>query len=142
VSWDDPRVTWGDSTITWGGRIGVDPVLDYERPDVEALVFHIARPVGGVTSWAYSVLETQGLRGWVSATSLQVDVRAKDRRTARLRADQVRRSVCALPFVPWDGGVVARVQVLEGPFWFPDEDGQPRYVARYEVLAHPLPALV
>ena len=141
MSWDDPRVTWGDLTITWGGRVGVDPVLDYERPDVEALVFHIARVVGGVTSWAYSVLETDGLHGWITATSLQVDVRAKERGLARMRADQVRRSVCALPFYDWEDGIVARVEVLEGPFWFPDEDRQPRYVARYEVLAHPRPAL-
>jgi hypothetical protein len=117
-----------------------DPILAYPRPDVEALVFATAKPFGGVVTWAYAAQESGGLPGWLTATSVQVDVRAGSREAARARADEIRRAVCALPFAPWDEGVVARVNVTEGPFWFPDPDGAPRYVARYEVLAHPLPA--
>jgi hypothetical protein len=53
----------------------------------------------------------------------------------------VRQIVCALPGVPWAEGVCSYVQPVEGPFWMADPDGGPRYCARYEIRAHPLPVV-
>ena len=116
--------------------MAADPVLAYDRPDVDALVHDTVKDFGGVTNWVYAANDV-GLRGWLIASSVQVDVRASSRAAAWQRAEAVRRTLCDLPSVPWDGGVVTRVNVLEGPQWLPDPDGAPRFVARYEFIAHP-----
>lgn len=116
-----------------------DPVLDYARPDVEQLVYQVVKPLGGVVSWAYTAAE-RDLRGWLTSVNVQVDIRSHNKTNALRRADLARRAVCALPWVDWPDGVVARVDVLEGPFWLPDENGGPRYVARYGLIVHPVPA--
>ena len=118
---------------------GVDPVLHYPRPDVEALVWSTVRLFGGVVTWAYTTAE-RDLYGWLSTVNVQVDARAGRKGEAYRRADLIRRAVCALPWTDWDQGVVARVDTTEGPFWLPDVDGAPRYVARYAISVHPRPA--
>jgi hypothetical protein len=121
--------------------MAADPALDYPRPDVEALVWDTVRSLGGCTTWAYSSGDqTRAPAGWLSIVSVQVDVRARSKHAAFQRADQARRLILALPYSAWDDGVVADVVNLDGPFWLPDTDGCPRYVARYEVRVHPLPA--
>ena len=117
---------------------GVDPVLAYARPDVEQLVYQTVKPLGGVITWAYTAGEASP-DGWLFTLSIQVDVRAHRKSAALARADACRRAVCALPWAEWPGGVIARVDVTEGPFWLPDENGAPRYVSRFAVMAHPRP---
>jgi hypothetical protein len=118
---------------------GYDPTLDYARPDVEALVHAVVQPYGGVVSWA-TTAEDRDLPGWLAAVTVQVDVKAGRKAECFRKADLIRRAVCALPWADWPDGVVARVDTTEGPFWLPDSDGAPRYVARYVVVVHPRPA--
>jgi hypothetical protein len=115
---------------------GVDPVLTYARPDVEWLVEQTVKPLGGVVSWAYTASDDV-FPGWLSTVNVQVDVRSHRKTTALERADACRRAICALPWAEWDQGVIVRVDVSEGPFWLPDDNGGPRYVARYAVMSHP-----
>ena len=58
-----------------------DPVLDYPRPDVEALVADVIGGLGvGTVTWAYTAAEgPDSLRGWVAAVSVQVDTRGNNR---------------------------------------------------------------
>lgn len=133
---------------------GADPVLRYARPDVVELVYRAIKPLGGVVTWEYTAADggasgygrtgggvpiPPGLAGWLVTVSLQVDIRAHNKAAARRRADAARRAICALPWAEWSGGVIARADVLEGPFWLPDENNAPRYVARYAITAHPVP---
>ena len=118
---------------------GVDPVLSYARPDVEQLVYQTVKPLGGVITWAYGAGEGP-FDGWQTTLNIQVDVRAHRKSAALARADACRRALCALPWVEWPDGVIVRVDVTEGPYWLPDANGAPRYVARYAVMAHPRPA--
>jgi len=120
---------------------GHDPALDYPRPDMELLVWETISPLGGCQSWSYSVIEeppSWNGAGWLSTTYVQVDCRAGSRHDANARADAARQAICALPWAAsWPHGRVCRVAVEEGPFWLPDPDGAPRYVARYALTAHP-----
>lgn len=117
-----------------------DPVLNFARPDVEALIYRTVVPLGGVVSWSYSAAE-RDLPGWLVTVDVQVDVRAGRKGDAYRRADEVRRAMCALPWADWADGVVSRVDITEGPSWLPDgSNGAPRYVARYAVVIHPRPA--
>jgi hypothetical protein len=115
---------------------GADPVLGYAAPDVEQLVFEAIRPLGGVITWSYTAGPGDPA-GWLWTVSIQVDIRAHSRGAASARADAARRVVCALPWAAWPDGVISRVDVIEGPFWMPDQGGAPRYVARYAITAHP-----
>jgi len=115
---------------------GADPVLDYPAPDVEQLVYETIRPLGGVITWSYTAGRGDP-PGWLATVSVQVDIRSHSRGAASARADAARRRICALPWASWPGGVITRVDVIDGPFWLPDETGAPRYVARYAVSAHP-----
>ncbi len=128
-----------DSMLELALPDGADPVLQYARPDVEQLVYETVRPLGGIVTWADSAGE-RDLPGWTVRTLVQVDVRAHRKSAASQRADVVRRAVCALPWASWPDGVIVRVDTIEGPFWLPDENGAPRYVARYAVWSHPRPA--
>ena len=118
---------------------GADPVLDWPRPDVEAIVGDVLDGLGvGTVTWAYTAAEgPDTLRGWVAAVSVQVDTRGNNRRTAYAKADAARRVICALPWTNTRGAVVARVNVIAGPFWLVDAEAGPRYVARYELVVHP-----
>jgi hypothetical protein len=120
-----------------------DPALTYARPDVEQLVWATVRDLGGVVTWAYTsgdLMRTPA--GWLTAVSVQVDVRARSKHVAFTRADAARQLVCGLAGTSFEGGVIATVENVEGPFWLPDPDGAPRYVARYTLTAHPLPTSV
>jgi hypothetical protein len=109
------------------------------QPDLEA---HVWSVIGGpgVTSFCYAA--THDFPDWLVAWSLQVDCRAKTKELAAALAEQTRqRMTTVLPAAPWEDGVVSYAQCIDGPFWLADpEDGGPRYVARYEVRAHPRPA--
>lgn len=118
---------------------GADPALNYPRPDFELLLYQTVQPLGGTVTWAYSATEGDP-PGWLFTAHVQVDCRASSRADASARADQARRAICALPAGSWPGGVVNSVEVTEGPLWAPDPDGAPRYVARYAVTGHPVPA--
>jgi hypothetical protein len=105
------------------------------QPDIEAHVWaQIGRP--GVTSFCYAV--TRDWAGWLVASFIQVDARARTKQAARDLAESVRQVIAGLPGTDWPEGVVSYVQAIEGPFWLPDpEDGAPRYCARYEIRTHP-----
>jgi hypothetical protein len=118
---------------------GADPALVVPRPNVEEHVHSILRPLGGIQVWAYAVQDLDPA-GWLVAASIQVDVRASSATASYRRADQARRVVCSLPLFPWAEGQVNRVDVVDGPFWLPDPDGRPRYVARYRLVFHPVAA--
>ena len=108
-----------------------------EQPDLEAHLWAQIRHLPGVTSFAYTAVQ-QDPAGWLMAHFVQVDARAKAKAAARDVAEQVRQLLTSrLPDVPWTEGTVCYVQPIEGPFWFPDDDGSPRYVARYEIRVHP-----
>lgn len=120
--------------------MAADPVLDYARPDVEALVWDTIKALArnkDITSWAYAANDPRTPAGWLSITSVQVDVRARYKQAAAAKADTVRRLLLGLPHQPWDGGVIARVNIVEGPFYLADVDGRPRYTLRCDVFAHP-----
>lgn len=110
-----------------------NPVI--RQPDVEAHVWASVRHLPGVTSFLYQ--QTRLWPGWVVAAQLQVDARAPRKQRARDLAEDARVIIEALPAAPWDGGVVSHVIVREGPQWEPDDDGGPRYYARYELRVHP-----
>lgn len=105
------------------------------QPDLEAHVWAQIGTLAGVTSFAYAA--EQMFPGWVYVHHVQVDARAKRKSAARDLAEHVRQLVVALPDVPWPDGTVATVDVTEGPFYLPDDDGLPRYCARYEIRVHP-----
>jgi hypothetical protein len=109
------------------------------QPDLEAWVWAQIKDLPGVTSFCYAVTHPMGYLPWLVAYSVQIDARAKGKQAARDLAEQVRQIMTGLPDVPWPDGVVSTADVIEGPFWLPDPnpDGGPRYVARYEVRAHP-----
>ena len=68
---------------------------------------------------------------------VQVDAWAKRKTVARNRAETARQRLMSLPDLDWPDGTVCYVQPVEGPFWLPGDDGEPRYVARYEIRVHP-----
>lgn len=105
------------------------------QPDLEAWVWANLRDLGGVTSFAYTA--AQLWPGWIYAHFVQVDARAKRKQAARDLAERARQVLMALPDVPWPEGCVCYLQPVEGPAWLPDDDGSPRYMARYEIRVHP-----
>jgi hypothetical protein len=109
---------------------------DIAAPDAEAWAWANLRDIRGLTSFAYTATQLDPA-GWLTSTFLQVDARSARRAPARDAAEQARRRLLGLPSAPWPDGVVCLVAVVEAPFWLPDDDGQPRYVARYEVRVHP-----
>jgi hypothetical protein len=115
---------------------GADPALFRPRPDVEAIVHAVLRPLTGVTVWSYAA-EELAPRGWLHQVEVQVDVRASTKERSWQRADMCRRAVCALPWQRVNGGVIVAVDVVDGPSWLPDPDGRPRYTARYALRCHP-----
>jgi hypothetical protein len=114
---------------------GADPALLVPRPDIEHWVYRLLKPIGQFQVWTYAVVDLDP-SGWAAAASLQLDVFASEKGVAYRLADAARRLVCSLPLVTWPEGVVNRVDVVDGPFWFPADTG-PRYVARYRVVFHP-----
>jgi hypothetical protein len=115
---------------------GFDPVHMMPRGDIERWVQVCLAPLGGIQVWAYAVIDyTQN--GYIAGASIQVDVRASSKSASFTRADAARRVVMALPTRRWDEGVISRTEVIDGPFWLPDQDGRPRYVARYLLVFHP-----
>jgi hypothetical protein len=112
------------------------PALPAAAPDVEAWVWANLKHLPGVTSFAYSGQQIDR-GGWLVSTYVQVDARSKRRAVARQTADRARLAVLGLAAADWAEGVVCLVEVVEAPFYLPDDDGLPRYAARYEVRAHP-----
>jgi hypothetical protein len=111
-----------------------DPVLRYARPAVELAARDAVRNLGGTVTWCFAATEGQP-RGWLSVVDVQVDVRANSKSAAWRRADACRRAIKLMPWGAHPHGVIARVDVTDGPFWLPDP--RPRYVARYAVWCHP-----
>src|SRR5262252_4128496 len=112
-------------------------VAQIVQPDLEAWVWAHVNDLPGVTSFAYAA--QTNWPPWLVAYSLQIDARGKTKQATRDTAEVVRQRMAALPDDPWPQGVVSYAQPVEGPFWMPDPDGGPRYVARYEIRAHPIP---
>jgi Bacteriophage minor capsid protein len=109
------------------------------QPDLEAWVWaniRELRSLGELTSFSYAATQLGG-HGWIYAHYVQVDVRHNRKEAARALAETVRQTILALPDVPWPEGTICYAQAVEGPFWLPDDDGQPRYTARYEIRVHP-----
>jgi hypothetical protein len=111
----------------------------FTHPDLEAWVWDNVCHLPGVTSFCFAVQTTWP--PWLVAYSIQADARAKTKQEARERAEELRQVISGLADVDWPGGVVCYVQITDGPFWLPDDDGSPRYCARYEIRAHPARAV-
>jgi hypothetical protein len=106
------------------------------QPDVEAFVWAQIGHLDGVTSFSVAAVPMP-LVPWQVAHTLQVDARAGGKRLAWERAEAVRRILWNLGQLPWAEGVVSYVQIVEGPVWLPDDDGQPRYMLRVDIRVHP-----
>jgi len=109
------------------------------QPDLEAFVWRQLEHLAGVTCFSVAAVPMP-LVPWQVAHTIQIDARAKPKASAWDRAEEARRIVWALPEVPWPQGVISYVQVEEGPFWAPDDDGSPRYVMRAQIRVHPVPS--
>lgn len=109
--------------------------LDLTAPPVEAHVWDQIKTLPGVTCFTVDQQESPSFlrRVW----TFQVDTRGATRQAAGEVAEQARRAVLALPSVAWNDGVVIGTAVVSGHSWLPDENGAPRYVARYEVVVRP-----
>lgn len=105
------------------------------QPDLEKLAWSALQPLSGVTSWTYALVTD--FPPWQLRYGLQVDARASTKRSARDKAERARQIVLGLPDAAWPDGVITYVQPTDGPSWLPDDDGCPRYTARYEVRCHP-----
>jgi hypothetical protein len=106
------------------------------QPDIEAHVWAQLKDLPGVTSFTFAAIPMP-LVPWQVAYSIQVDARADTKAAARERAEAARVIVWGLANALWDEGVITYVQITEGPFWNPDDDGSPHYVIRAEVRARP-----
>lgn len=107
------------------------------QPDLEKWVVQCLEPLGsGVTCFCFAANQL-GLPGWLWSYSIQVDARAGRKAAARDLAELARQVMAGLTSLSWPGGVVVYSRADSGPFWLPDNDGGPRYCARYEVRAHP-----
>jgi hypothetical protein len=105
------------------------------QPDLEAWVWAQISGLGGMTSFSYAAVLPWP--GWIMAHFIQVDARAKRKGTARDLAERARQIIYGLADLDWPDGTVCYVQAVEGPAWLPDDDGAPRYMARYEIRVHP-----
>jgi hypothetical protein len=106
------------------------------QPDAEAWVIASLEHLSGVTAFAYAAAQLDRA-GWLMAHFVQVDARAGRKKAARDLAEQARQVVVSLAGLPWPEGCVSYVQPVEGPAWLADDDGSPRYLARYEIRVHP-----
>lgn len=113
-----------------------DPALSYAQPDVEAVVLDAVRALGGMQVWSFASGNLQP-PGWLFETSVQVDTYAATKEKTWARADAMRRVVCALPWTQSARSVIAAVAVTDGPFWFPEPEGRPRYVTRFAIRSRP-----
>jgi hypothetical protein len=108
----------------------------WTQPDLEAHVWsQFAADRAGITLWTYAT--TTDWPGWQLRYGIELHTRARSKSAARDRAEAARQLMNKLPAVPWTDGVITYVTTTDGPFWLPDDDGCPRYVARYEVRCHP-----
>jgi hypothetical protein len=110
--------------------------LNFSRPDIEYWVWQNVRGLGDIVCWTIGTSEVDP-HGWASVSSIQVDAKARNRDRASTIADQARRIIKSLPWTEWDGGVIGAVDCTDGPLWQPDQNGTPRYVARYSITYHP-----
>lgn len=107
------------------------------QPDVERLVLQALEGRPGVTAWCYAAVPLPGPGRWLVAYHIQADARAGGKAAARGRAEDTAQVLAALDAVPWADGVVCSSEIIDGPFYLPDDDGQPRYVTRAEVRVRP-----
>jgi hypothetical protein len=115
--------------------VNTPPVI--MQPDLERWVIAQLAPLGGgVSAFGYSAVQV-GAPGWIWQHSIQVDARAGRKAAARDLAELARQIMISLPSVPWPDGCVASVLCIDGPAWLSDEDGGPRYYARWEIRVHP-----
>jgi hypothetical protein len=104
------------------------------RRDLEAHLWSLVKPIGGVRLFAVAL--TERAHHHIFTMTVQVDTRGSGKKEARDRAMVAAASVLGSPHAPWQYGVVTGATVVMGPRWLPDENGAPRYVARYAVTAH------
>lgn len=106
------------------------------QPDIEAHLWEQIKTLPGVTSFCFAAVP-MALVPWQVAYSVQVDIRGDTKQATRETAEQARQIMWGIAAVPWAEGVISYVQITEGPFWNPDDDGSPRYLMRAEIRAHP-----
>lgn len=115
-----------------------------EQPDVEAWVWSAIQSINAVPdgprvhSENYSLVHDEAIPGWARLEGIQIDARGKNKVLARQACWEAMRRVLALAGTSQTDGVCSDVQVTSGPLWLPEPDGQPRYVVRVAISAHPL----
>ena len=110
-------------------------LIDYPPPDVEANLVETIKAAGFTGVRVFTVDVTTGYPHWVTDQIVQVDCRASDKQKAYAKAWAVLSTI--LTPTTWRDGVLSHVAVASGPSWQPDENGAPRYVARYILTVHP-----
>lgn len=106
------------------------------NPDLEAHLWAQLKALDGVTMQAIAATPADGLP-WLVRYTVQVDARHGSKAEAWRRAEDARRVLWAIAAAPWDEGSITYVQLVEGPAWLPDDDGQPRYMMRADIGARP-----
>ena len=107
----------------------------YLPPDVEAHLTGLIEGAGVTGCRVFTVDVTALWPEWVTSHVVQVDARASDKQKAHDKAWEVARLVMASTAI--EGGTITNVGIASGPSWIPDENGAPRYVARYIFTVHP-----
>jgi hypothetical protein len=115
----------------------VDPALLRPRADIGFVVFQPIRNYAkDVRVYEYGAAEGDP-GSWIALSSLQVDCGGVNREAAWRLADRCRRRIKAAVWDDFPDVVVTNVVCTDGPRWLPDENGGPRYIARYTVGHHP-----
>jgi hypothetical protein len=105
------------STITWGQYVDAEAVCVSALTGLGATV----QQIGAVTNSHNIVEEAQ----------VQVDVRAGSKKVARDAAYDARARLIDLPLTT----SVGLVSIVQGPLWFPEPDGDPRYVVTVTITS-------
>ena len=114
-----------------------NPALLQGLPDVEALL-HTTLAERTVTVSSFGLEWPWPHR--LSIHDVRIVTRAASKQTCSDEAWSVHAAVIALRGKRWEDGLLADVEVLQGPAWLPDPDGRPAYAADYRLFAHPLGA--
>lgn len=114
-----------------------------EQPDVEAWVWAAVDMLNGASgpqhrTANFSLDWSPDVHGWIRSEGVQIDTRGPSKVAVKKAAWAAMRAVLALEGVTHADGVCTQVRVVSGPLWLPEPDGEPRYVTRVAVVAHPL----
>lgn len=114
-----------------------------QQPDVEAWVWAAIKTLNDVPgptvhSESFSLTWDTAIPGWIRAEGVQIDARGGSKPQAKQVCYDAMRRVLALAGTTHPDGVAGETVIVSGPLWQPEPDGEPRYVVRVAMTAHPL----